>query len=475
MGLFLASLTIGLLAYAGIMVSSAIQERLERQPPNRTARERVYAVNVRVVEESSVVPIISSFGEVRSLRTLEVRAPVGGLIIKLSPNFVEGGVFEEGEFMLAVDPSDALSVLDLAIADKQDAEVQLSDAKRALEIAQEELAAAERQADLRQQALDRQNTLRTRGVGTDIAVENAELSLSSAEQAYLTRKKAVAQAETRVEQSQSLVERREIRFKEAQRNFDETQLQAEFSGILSEVNLVRGGLVNPNERIAQLIDPDVLEVSFRVSSEQYSRILGADGKLQPLKLNVIGASLSARAEIVRESAIVADGQTGRLIFAAIEGGRRSGLRPGDFVEVRIEEDPLEGVLVLPAESVDTQQRLLVLDADNRLEEINAEILRKQGNEIIIQAENLAGRMVVTQRSPLIGSGIRVRPILPESVSIPEVPQDVALTDEERSELIALVEGNQFIPDAVKQRLLNTLQQELVPLATVDRLRGQMGG
>ena len=474
-GLFLAGLTLGLLAYAGTVVSSAVKERMEKQSPSRMARERVYAVHVKVAEAARAVPKISSFGEVRSLRTLELRAPAGGAIIDLSDNFVEGGVVEAGEFILAVDPSDARSAMDLALADMQDAEVQRNDAERALEIAIEEFAAAEDQGELRRQALERQQLLRERGVGTDIAVENAELSLSSAIQAVLTRKKAVAQAETRVEQAESLVQRRAISLSEAKRKLDDTRLAAEFSGTLSNVNVVQGGLVNPNERIAQLVDPDVLEVSFRISNEQYARIIGSGGRLQPLEVEVKGASLNARAKIVRESATVAEGQTGRMIFAAIEGGRRSGLRPGDFVEVTIEETPLDGVFILPAEAADTEQQILVVGSGDRLEEQTTRILRKQGNEIIVSAENLVGRMVVTERTPVIGSGIRVRPILPENANVPETPQDVALSEEERAELVAFVESNNRMPEAAKKRLLDALQQETVPQAMLERLRGRMGG
>ena len=474
-GLFLAGLTMGLLAYAGMIVASAMRERLERQAPDRMARERVYAVNVMVAEAKRAVPQITSFGEVRSRRTLELRAPTGGTIIELSRNFVEGGVVEAGEFILAVDPSEAQSVLDLAVADRQDAEAQRNEAERALEIAIEELAAAERQAGLRRKALERQNTLLERGFGTDIAVESAELSLSSAEQAALTRKRAVSQAETRVEQAESLVRRRGISLGEAERKLADTRLVAEFSGTLSGVNLVQGGLVNPNERIAQLIDPDVLEVSFRISNEQYARIIGPNGRLQPLVVDVEGASLSAAAKIVRESATVAEGQTGRMIFAAIEGGSGSGLRPGDFVEVTIREPPLFDVLVLPAEAVDTEQRILVVGEENRLEAKGAEILRKQGNQIIVSADSLVGRMVVTERSPVIGSGIRVRPILPKDADVPEQPQRIVLSEEERARLVAFVESNSRMPEAAKERMLNALQQETVPQAMLDRLRGRMGG
>ncbi len=474
-GLFLAALTISLLAYAGSIVSTAVKERMERQSPNRVARERVYAVHVVRAAPTQTVPQILSFGEVRSLRTLEVRAPASGEIVELSPNFIEGGVFEKGEFILAVDPSDAQSQLDLALADKQDAEVQRNDALRALDIAREELVAAERQVELRRQSLERRNLLRDRGVGTDIAVEDAELSLSSALQSVLTRRKAVAQAETRVEQAESLVHRREISRREAQRKLQETRLTAEFAGSLSDVALVQGGLVNANERVALLVDPNFLEVSFRVSNEQYARFIDANGRLKPLAVAVSGSSLSARARIVRESATVGEGQTGRMIYALVDDGRQSGLRPGDFVEVTIKESPIDGVLLLPAEAVDGDGQILVVGDDERLSERDTTILRKQGDQVILSGTGLAGELVVTKRSPLIGNGIRVRPILPETASLLEEPQDIVLSDEERAELVAFVEGNSRMPEAAKQRLLEVLNQETVPQATLDRLRSRMGG
>ena len=44
-GLFLLSLTLGLLVYAGHMVYSAVQERMTSEPDIPERRERVYAVN----------------------------------------------------------------------------------------------------------------------------------------------------------------------------------------------------------------------------------------------------------------------------------------------------------------------------------------------------------------------------------------------------------------------------------------------
>ena len=43
-------------------------------------------------------------------------------------------------------------------------------------------------------------------------------------------------------------------------------LNAEFYGVLFEVDVVAGRLVNRNEQVARLIDPDALEVAFRIST-----------------------------------------------------------------------------------------------------------------------------------------------------------------------------------------------------------------
>ena len=448
---------------------------MEQEPPSRRGGEQTYAVNVKLGKSTTVIPKIASFGEVRSLRTLELRAPAGGAIVELSPNFVEGGVVEAGAFILAVDPSNAMAAVKLAVANKEDADIQRNDATRDLAIAQEERAAAERQLKLRVQALERQKLLRTRGVATDTSVEAAELALSAAEQALLNRKKSVAQAETQVEQAESLVRRQGISLSEAQRKLAETRLTAEFSGVLANVNLVQGRLVNPNERIAQLVDPDAIEVAFRVSNEQYSRIVGDDGQLRPLAVNVIGTALAVQAQIVRESAVVADGQTGRMLFAALGSGQRSGLRPGDFVEVLIEEPPLSNVFALPAEAADSQSQVLVVGEQDRLEVQDIQIVRKQGDEIIVAAGDLVGHLIVTERTPVIGSGIRVRPVLPENASIPSEPEVVTLSTEERAELVAFVKNNNRMPEAAKKRVLEQLQQEQVPQAVLDRLRSRMGG
>ena len=74
-------------------------------------------------------------------------------------------------------------------------------------------------------------------------------------------------------------------------------MRAEFAGVLSGVSLVQGGLISANERVGQLIDPSALEVAFRVSTQQYARLLNEDGTYcapADVSLDAIGGSVTSR-------------------------------------------------------------------------------------------------------------------------------------------------------------------------------------
>lgn len=475
-GLFLMALSLGLLAYAGQMVKTAINDRMSKETRAPQARERVFTVNVVPAAPETISPVLEVFGEIQSRRTLDLRLPSSGQVIELSPNFIEGGQVQAGEVLVRVNDADAQSVLARAKADVTDALGEVTEAERAIALAQDELAAAQQQAELRQRAYERQQDLQTRGVGTAASVEAAELAASSAAQSVLSRRSALDQAKSRQSQAQTRLTRAELAAADAQRRLDDTVLRAEFSGVLSGITLVQGGLVGANERIGQLIDPSALEAAFRVSTEQYSRLLDDAGQLIPAKagvsLSVMGTELTSDAVISRDAGAVGDGQTGRLVFAQLD--KPIGLKPGDFVSVKVQEPELRFAIRLPGTALDAANSVLVIDQEDRLEKIDVTLLRRQGNDVIVRSRDLVGREVVAQQTPLLGAGIKVKPLrAADRDGAPAEPETVELTEERRAKLIAYVEGNGFIPDAAKTRILGQLKQEKVPAQVVERLESRM--
>lgn len=479
-GLFLLAVTLSLLAYAGNTVWSAVQTRMAEEGRSPPVRERVFTAEVTTITPAVETPVLTAFGEIRSRRTLELRAPAEGTVIELAEGFEEGGAVTAGQLLLRIDPAEAQSARDTAAADLRDAENELAEATRALALAEEDVAAARAQAELRQRALSRQRDLAERGFGAAASVEEAELTAATAEQAVLSRRQALATAEARVASAETALDRRSIALAEAERQLAATELRAEFSGVLSEVDIVAGRLVNRNEQVARLIDPDALEVAFRISTSQYANLLSADGSLPqtPVRvvLDVFGADLEAEATLTRESGSVGAGQSGRLLFARLEEAR--GLRVGDFVRVVVEEPAIEGLARIPSTAYGSDGNILLLGDENRLREAAATLVRRQGDDVLIDVPRwMDGMEVVVARTPVLGEGIRVEPLrLPTDGSAPEIqePQTIALDPERRARLIAFVEGNSFIPADVKTQLIEQLSAEEVPAQVVARIEDRMG-
>ncbi|MDP3862422.1 MAG: efflux transporter periplasmic adaptor subunit [Phaeovulum sp.] len=495
-GLFLMALTVGVLAYAGYLVKAALDLRRNAESRPRPVQERVFTANVVTANARTITPSLIAFGEVQSRRSLQLRAPSAGQILELAPNFEEGARVQAGQLLVQINPTEAERARDVQRAALADAEGALAAATRAVAIAEDDLGVAEQQAQLREQALDRQRAITEGGFGTATAIETAELAAISARQAVLGKRSQLSQAQTQADQARNTVERQTIALAEAERKLANTRLVAEFDGLLSGVSAVTGGLVNNNEMLGTLIDPASLEVSFRISTTQFARFLDADGVLAPARaevlLEVSGTPISATARLGRVGAVVGEGQTGRLVFAQIEAGS-AGFRQGDFVTLRIEEPPLESVIELPAAAVDAVGRVLVLGVDDRLEEIATEVLRRQGDTVIVRAAALDGREVVAARSPLLGAGLKVRALRPGAAAQePTVAplaagsgggsrppatsgEMVKLSTERREKLIAYVESNAGMSPEAKARNISQLQAEEVPLQVVERLEQRMGG
>ena len=476
-GLFLAAVTLALLTYAGQMIGTAIQVRLADAPPPEAARERVFAVSVVTATSETITPELPAFGEVQSRRTLELRAAVGGRIIEVAAGFREGGDVLAGQILAKIDPADAQSTLDRVLSDLRDAEAEGRDAARGLILAQEEVAATEEQAELQAKAFRRQTDLQARGVGTAAAVEVAEMAASSLRQAVVSRRQAVAQAEARLDQSVTKLSRAKIALAEAERRLADTTVTAEFDGTLADVAVVRGGLVAANEKLASLIDDNSLEVSFRVSTAQYSRLLDGSGALVlvpvTVTLDVAGIDLTAQALIERDSAGAGDGQTGRMVFAKLEAA--PSFKPGDFVTVTVQEPPLQDVTRLPSSSVSAAGTVLVIGEGDRLESMPVMVLRRQGDDVLVRAPEIIGREVVVARSPLLGAGIAVRPLRGSASETIDEQAMLELTEERRAKLVAFVQANKRMPAEAKARILAQLEKTQVPVQMVERIESRMGG
>lgn len=418
-GLFLATLTAALILAAVTVVMSALKDDPSGVPHESGSRERIFAVNVAKVVPITATPVIETFGEVISGRTLELRAASNGALVQMSNNFREGGVVQQDELLFQTDPATASANAKLSQATLDEANAELTEANEALGLARDELVAAEHQYALRQQVLIRQTSLRERGIGTETALEISALAASAAEQSALVKRQALANAKARINRANISLSRSYINYTEAARVLAETAVTAKFDGVLSDVTGDLGALVNAGERLAKLIDPNALEVAFRISNTEFNYITGSGKPINQAKVTVRFAGINAEipAIIDRVSAAVGEGQTGRELYASLVVDKVATVRPGDFVSVRLEEPALDNVAILPATAVSAAGEVMVLGQGDRLEALNVKVLRKQGDAVIVAIGKLSGREVVLDRAPQLGAGIKVDPRRTDNTSL----------------------------------------------------------
>lgn len=472
-GLFLTVLTIGVLMAAVYVFKNAQDDRDGRKRP-RTDRERSFSVFVMPIKVEAIIPEVTVFGEVVSGRTLELRTSSGGKLVQMSENFRKGGSVKKGELLFTTDPSSARAKVQLAEATVMEAKAELLEAHDALILSNDELIAAKHQYELRIQAAKRQRSLLKRGVGSEAAVETAELSASSAETQTLSKRQAVANSKARINRANTALKRSDINLNETKRKLKDLAVKAGFNGVLANVNGVLGGLVNPNERLGDLIDPNSLEVSFRISTEQFVNLENArDGiKAATVSVYFTGLDTVIPAVIERSSAAVGEGMTGREIFARLVGKNASAVRVGDFVTVKLREPELQDVSLIPATASTSKGEVLVVGEDQRLRAAEVTILRKQGEDIIIQSNNLSGLNIVKQRTPQLGVGILIEPRFEGVVEMPTAPEVVVLTPEQQEKMLAHIKKGRM-PDGVKKRIADKINTGTIPKSMYDRITESM--
>ncbi len=481
-GLLIFSLTSGVLFFAGFYLFDAIKTRSEKPEKKRYQKERVFAVNVAKVELKSTIPKIFSYGEAISKRTLEIRSMEAGRLDYVSDKFVEGGFVTEGEVLFRLDQKDFMNTLEVAEIDLEDTNAQLKEARSQLNLSLRDQEAASDQLSLRRKIRDRQLELAKSGLTTSSVVENSELAYSSSEQQVINKQNLVEKSKININKLEIHLKRRLIAIEKAERNLKETENVAPFSGVMSTTNISPGSLVGKNERLGILIDPDAIEVKFNLSANEFARVINKKGELQELgivtKLEIADSILPFKGRIERVSPEIPEGGSGRQVFASLQLNDYNSLRPGDFLLVEVEEPELRDISILPASAVTIDGKLFVLSGEDRLQEVNVSILRRQGEKVIVSGAP-EGAEYVMQRSPQLGRGLKVKPLRASDLKNGKVPKSsdaetvVKLDQKKINKLLEFLKSMDRMPENVKDRLIKEINSGKMRSKTLRRLEKGM--
>lgn len=352
----------------------------------REAPVPLLKVEVVRLEPTDYAVTIDSQGVV-SARTESTLIPeVSGKILRVSPDFRDGGFFKEGDVLLEIDPSDYRTAVTIAEANLAQARLQL---------AEEE--AASRQAERDWERL---------GMGegpSNLVLRQPQLAVARAN---------VAAAEARLEQ--------------ARRDLERTRITAPYDGrVLNQLADV-GQVVNQGNALAEVYAVDYAEIRLPLTSEEYA-ILGMpaltrgespDSIRVPVRLHAdFGPErVSWEGTLVRVEGAVDTRSRQIYVVAQVDdpyGPRHAQpLKVGLFVEARIRGATLEDVYVLPRPALREGRFVLTLDADNRIGRVEAPLIWSNAREIVFRQPEIApGTLVSLTQMALAIDGMEVVPLV----------------------------------------------------------------
>ncbi len=365
---------------------------------------RPVTVRVTTIEAKPVQLTVPSQGTVTPRMESELVPEVSGRAVWVSPNLVAGGAFAEGELLLRVDSADYRAQVSRAQANvtraQADAEHARFEYNRFRQLQQRQLASASQS-------------------------ENARRSMRVADANYQDARVALEQA---------------------QRDLSRSEITAPFTGRVRNERVDVGQFVARGNSIATLYASENIEVRLPIADDQLAYLnipVGHHGQLDPdsapkvrLFANFGGQRLEWQGRVVRTEAEI-DAKTRMVnVIAQIEDEsdkRQPGV--GMFINADIQGRLAANVVTLPRTALRNDNRVLVVDADNRLYHRTVVPLRFYQDQVLIQSGLEDGDVVCISNLQTVIDGMRVNPLYQDgsgpTVSPPPAADapTIAVTDE----------------------------------------------
>ena len=344
-------------AYLGKPADPASAARGPRvQPPS--------VVDVDTVRTARIVQLHEAVGTARAYESIMVTAKVAGTIQEI--NFQEGQKVNVGHVLVRFETDERRADIEAAVAEIRRAEAQRNELRTRLERAQ---------------------TLRRTGAGTEAQVEDF-----------------IAQVKT----LDSAIASAEARRKAAEARLDDLILRAPFPGRLGTRSVSLGAYVSPGTRITTLDDLGRIRLDFSVPENLLSH-------LKPGQ--IVRARSAAFGERVFEGKVSlidprVDPVTRTVRLTAEFSNSDEALKPGMFMSASLEVTASENATVVPEEAVVSEglrQLVYVIGPDNKVERRVIQIGQRQASRIEVVEGLKPGETIVVRGLQRVRPGAPVNP------------------------------------------------------------------
>ena len=374
-------LPLAVLGGAGFAAVTMIRAR----PPVEIQAPVVTPPGVRVEEVTlRDVPLsVTSQGTVRPRTESQLVTEIAGRVTWVAPSFAGGGFFELGDVLVKIDPFDYQQAV-------VSARSQLAQAR--LRLAQEEAEA-------------------------EVAVREWE-ELGRGDPRELTLRKP------QLEEARASVAGAEANLERAKRDLERAEIGAPYAGRIRQKNVDIGQFVRVGDAVATIYAVDVAEVRLPLPDDQLAYLdlplsyRGGSDQPRPrvtLRATFAGEAHEWQGWIVRTESEI--DPVSRMVHAVAEvsdpytpgpNQSRPPLAVGMYVEAEIAGRTARDVAVVPRAALRGRDRVLVVDAQDRLSFREIDILRATTDTIYVQRGLAEGDLVVVSPLDTPTEGMRVQ-------------------------------------------------------------------
>lgn len=358
-----------ILIIVGFIAATSVFIALNKKPKEKKRNFNTLAVIADYAKREDVQLKVRTQGEARPQIEIDLVPQVGGKIVYVSPNFIEGGIFQKGETLLRIEDADFNVAVIRAEAGVAQAQQVLVREQAEGEIARQDYAEL--------------------GRG-----EPSPLALREPQQAQARASLQAAQAEVDA----------------AKLNLSRTSVKAPFTGRVRTKASDIGQFVTPGSRLGRIFSANVVEVRLPLSDSQLSKLdlplayFAKSREAAPkvdLNALVAGKVRHWDGRIMRTDAAY-DTAT-RALFAIAEvydpygkGASEDGvpLAPGLFVDADINGKKFENVITIPRDGLRPQDEVYVVDNVGKAEIRKVTVLDATSERAVLTGGVEAGELVV---------------------------------------------------------------------------------
>ncbi len=349
------------------------------------------AVDVIIARASDVTLQLPSQGMVEPVRTTTLAAEVPGRVVEVSPEFEVGERFQKGDLLVRIEDADYQAALVQAQANLEEAKASLVSEKARAEQGEREW----------------------KQLGTNQPPSDLVL-----------RKPQLASAEARVAAAEGAVAK-------ARRDLERTRITAPFAGRLRLKQTEVGSYLNPGAPVAELASTGTYRVRLPLPVEDLAFLAPAEASATQTPVTLTaessgqkrrwsGTLLRTEGEVERASRSV------YLVAQVDETGSQDLLQPGLFVQAGIQGRQLKGVYRVPRSVFLDQDRLILVDAQNRLRFQRVTLIRPDGTDLLVSKGIQDGDRICSTALSSPVEGMEVRPLTtPASPAPPSEPTAAA--------------------------------------------------